>query len=831
MKRLWILPAATAALAAAGWSLWWRHLPNTTGAVQLDGLEGPVEILRDRWGVPHIYARSEEDLFFAQGYVHAQDRLWQMELQRRIGAGRLSELFGETTLATDRFFRVLGLHRAAEAELAALGDEERRVLEVYANGVNAYLRQRRGRLGLEFTLLRRQPDPWRPVDSLYWAKAMAFNLSCNLFSEVLRSRLAARLGAERAADLEPSYPADNPTTVAGDGDPNGPLPPNGWGSKALAAALAQVQTLLGGPAAAPPPPPASPLPTIPLVPAASNQWVVGGQRSTTGQPLLANDTHLAVAMPGVFYQVHLQGGRYHVAGASFPGVPGVIVGHNEHCAWGLTTAWHDAQDLYLERFHPDHPRLYQFNGEWREAQVVQEVIHVKGRSAPVVQEVVVTHHGPVVSELVGLEQPAALRWVALEPTPLLRAVLRYNRARSWEEFRAALADWAAPAHNFVYADRAGNIAFLQAGWAPVRRSGYGMAPVPGWTGEHEWERYLTLDELPQALNPPQGWIAVANNLVVDARYPHFLSSDLEHPCRAARAAELLADGALLSADDCRRMQLDSYSAAAKRFVRHLLTIQPTNQREADALERLRAWDYRMEPDSVAASLYYVCRLQALRVVFEGHLGDLADGYLGVDTLSPWGGVSPYHGRSFARLLDMLDAPRDNAWLADPSSGVPRPKPEVVHRALRQALKWMREALGPDMETWTWGRLNQVLFAHPLGAVKPLNRIFNRGPYPAGGDSDTLLRAIAKPTLPPEPVVAVAAMRFVADLSDWDRCGMVTLAGQSGHVASRHYDDQIEPWRRGELLPMPFSRQAVDRATVERLQLTPAHPASGTSSGG
>ncbi|MCS6842751.1 MAG: penicillin acylase family protein [Caldilineales bacterium] len=830
MKRLWILPAATAALAAAGWSLWWRHLPTTAGTVRLDGLEGPVEILRDRWGVPHIYARSEEDLFFAQGYVHAQDRLWQMELQRRIGAGRLSEIFGEVTLEADRFFRILGLNRAAEADLLAMSQEERRILEVYAAGVNAYIHQRRGRLGLEFTLLRRQPDPWRPVDSLYWTKAMTFNLSGNLFSEMLRARLTMRLGADRAADLEPPYPADNPITAAGSADPNGPTPPNGWGGEALRSALRQVQDLLGGPATSPPPP-AVALPTIPLVPGASNQWAVSGQRSVTGRPLLANDTHLALSMPGVFYQVHLEGGRYRVAGVSLPGVPGVIVGHNDHCAWGLTTAWQDAQDLYIERFHPENPRLYQFQGEWREAQAVQEVIHVKGRAAPVIQEVLVTHHGPLVNQLLGIDRPLALRWVALEPTRLLRAVLGYNCAQSWEEFRAALADWAAPAHNFVYADRDGNIAFLQAGWAPVRRSGYGMAPVPGWTGDHEWERYLTLDELPQAFNPPQGWIAVANNLVVGPDYAHFLSSDLENPCRAARVAELLADGALLSADDCRRFQMDDFSSQAKRFVRHLLTIQPTNQREADALERLRAWDFRMDADSVAATLYHVCRLQALHVVFDGHLGDLADAYIGVDILSPAGGVSLYQGRSIVRLLNMLDALRDTAWLADPATGLPRPKQEVVHRALRQALKWLREALGPDMDTWTWGRLNQVVFAHPLGAVKPLHRVFNRGPYPAGGDSDTLLRAIAKPVLPPEPVLAAAAMRFVADLSDWDRCGMVVPAGQSGHVASRHYDDQIEPWRRGELLPMPFSRPAVDRATVERLLLTPARPAAGASSAG
>jgi penicillin amidase len=533
---------------------------------------------------------------------------------------------------------------------------------------------------------------------------------------------------------------------------------------------------------------------------------------------LANDTHLPVTLPGVFYQVHLNGGRYHVTGVSFPGVPGVVIGHNEHCAWGLTTGWQDAQDLFVEKMNPANPHQYEYEGSWRNAQVVQETIHVKGRSAPVIQEVVITRHGPIVSDLVGAQAPLALRWVALEQNHLLRSVLAYDRAKDWQEFRAALADWAAPAHNFVYADTAGNIGYLQAGWVPVRAKGYGMTPVPGWTGEFEWQRYLTLDELPQAFNPAQGWIGVANNVTVDAAYPHFLSSDLENPCRATRVADLLAQNGALSAADCARFQMDSYSAQAERFVRHLLAIQPTNTRENDVLTLLRNWDYRMEPDSVAASIYHACRLQALHIVFAAHLGELTDDYVGIDTLSPLGGTSPYHGRSFIRLLDMLDNPKDTAWLFDPESGLPRFKQEVIHRSLRQALKLMRAELGDDMQMWTWGRLNRVVFAHPLGAVKPLDRLLNRGPYPLGGDHDTLLRASGKPVFPFEPVLGVAAMRFVADVSDWEECRMVVPAGQSGHVASRHYADTIPLWRNGDLLPMPFSRDAVEEQAKERLLL-------------
>jgi penicillin amidase len=653
------------------------------------------------------------------------------------------------------------------------------------------------------------------MDSLLWGKVMSFNLGRNWGTELIRLRLAQKVGAELAADLEPRYPADNPITVAGTGrrGRHAPAPPNGWGSDALRDALRQAVQLLG------PPPPdglaGGPLPGIPLGSGASNQWAVAGARSVTGHPLLANDTHLPVSMPGIFYQAHLVGGRYDVTGVSFPGIPGIIIGHNAHCAWGMTTGWQDAQDLYAEKLNPANPRQYEVDGRWVEAQVVTEAIHVKGRAEPVSVEVTVTRHGPIVSQLVGIDAPLALRWVALDPTNLIDSALAYNRASSWAEFRQALGKWETPAHNFVYADRAGNIAFLQAGRVPVRGQGYGMAPVPGWTGEHEWQRFLNLDELPQALNPAQGWIAVANNLVVDEAYPHFLSSDLENPSRAARVAELLAGSATLSPEDFARFQLDTTSALARRFVGHLVGLQPTNTREAAALELLRAWDCRMEPNSVAAAIYQVTRLRALHVVFDDALGELAEAYVGVDS-SPVRDTTPYLGRSIVRLLNMLDDPRDVTWLVDPATGVPRARGEVVHRALREALKLMKDALGEDMDTWTWGRLNQVVFSHPLGAVKPLDRLFNRGPYPMGGDHDTLLRAVAKPQFPGEPVGVIAAMRFVADLSDWERSRMIVPGGQSGHVASSHYADLIPLWRDGQLLAMPYGREAVLRETKKRL---------------
>ncbi|MEA3336263.1 MAG: penicillin acylase family protein [Chloroflexota bacterium] len=798
-----------------------RFLPQTRGQLEATGSSGPVEILRDSWGVPHIYADSEEDLFFAQGYVHAQDRLWQMDIQRRMGAGRLAEVLGDEALKFDQLLRTIGTNRAAEQEVTQLPEDSLRILEAYARGVNAYIDSHRGKLSLEFSLLRFEPEPWRPVDSVYWAKVMCLNLSSNMESEIVRALLTRKVGAELASDLEPPYPADNPTVVPGSGNNGGNIPPpNGWRSDALREALQLVEEILQPEAIKPPS--ADRLPGIPLTGGASNQWAVAGSRTATGQPLLANDTHMSIAMPALWYMIHLSGGRYHASGTSFPGAPGVVAGHNEHCAWGLTTAWQDAQDLYVERLNPDNPLEYEVDGEWQAIEIVRETIVVKGRPQPVIEEIHLTRHGPIISDIASFDQPLALRWVGHDPSDLLGSVLAYSRAKDWQEFRAGLANWATPAHNFVYADTAGNIAFIQAGWMPVRKKGFGMAPVPGWDPDYDWERFLTLDELPQIVNPESGWIGVANNLVVDPQYPHFLSADLENPSRATRLVSLITADDNLTAQDFAHFQLDTFSAQAKRFAKHLQRLRPNNRQEHQVLTDLKEWDYCMESDSVAAAITQVCIINCLNVVFRPHLGEWTELYVGT-SIHPIFGVNLYHGRSVVRLLDMLDDPSDNTWLRDPLTGIPQHPDEVLHTALRITLKQMREWFGSDVSRWTWGRLNQVQFSHLLGVVKPLNLLFNRGPYPVGGAHDTMLRATGKPHLPLEPILGGDALRFVADPSDWERCTIMIPGGQSGHLSSSHYDDLIPLWRRGERLAMPFSRAAVERSAVERLILVPPSP--------
>jgi penicillin amidase len=554
----------------------------------------------------------------------------------------------------------------------------------------------------------------------------------------------------------------------------------------------------------------------------SNQWTVSGQWTASGKPLLANDTHLLLQIPAPWYQIHLSGGGYDVTGVSLPGLPTVAVGHNEHCAWGMTIAWHDAQDLFMHRLNPDNPHQYEYEGEWLDADVLRESIRVKGQDEPVIQEVVITRHGPIISELVGAGMPLALRWVALEPHDLLVANLRCNRARNWDEFRTALGDWNAPSLNFVCADRDGNIGYLQVGRVPIRAGGPALAPVPGWTREYEWQGYLSPDQLPQDVNPESGRLLTANNLVVDGAYPHYLSADLENPCRARRIADLLDAQAAkgYTAEDFARFQLDTYSAQAERFVQHMLTVEPQSDLERRALDHLRAWDGCLAAESVAASIYQVCRLRALHIVFDVHLGELADAYVGAQGLTVLGESSPYHGKSIVRLLDLLDGRGNDYWLRDPVTGHERPRHELLGRALQEALERLEAELGPDMSRWTWGRVNRVHFAHTLGSVKPLHLLFNRGPYPMGGDQDTLLRASTNPGFPREPVGVVDAVRFIADLDDWEQCRIVVPGGQSGHVGSPHYADLIPLWRKGHYQPMPFGRDRVERYARSRLTLVP-----------
>jgi len=766
-----------------------RSVPCSKGSVRLEGLDSPVEVFRDRWGVPHIYADSVRDVVFAQGYVHAQDRLWHMELARRAASGSLAEVFGPVALDADRLLRRVGLRRAAEAELAQFAEAMRENVEAYAAGVNAFIEGNKNRLPPEFLILRFRPQPWTPVDSLTIGKFVGWSLSGNWDTEIVRSWIVERLGPEEAARMEPGYPVGAPLIVPPGAECRGLGAP-------LLEELRKVQELVGAGGGG------------------SNNWVVDGQKSVTGKPLLANDPHFPLQMPSIWYEVHLNGGGANVIGASIPGVPGVIIGHNDRIGWGVTNTMTDGDDLFVEQVNPADPRQYLYGGKWVDGDLVREEIRVRGRREPVVEEVLVTAHGPIIGPSIpGEERALALRTVVAEPGQHAQSILLLNSAGNWEEFREALRQWPAPAQNFVYADVEGNIGYQMAGLVPLRAKGQGLVPSPGWTGEYEWKGFVPFDELPSVLNPPTHYVATANNKIVDDDYAYFLGAEYLDGYRIQRIVELLEAREKHSLEDFRSIQGDIYSIPGRELAQHLLGLQPADQDARRALNFLRVWDCQLSPDSVAATIVEAFFLQMLRNTVAVKLGPLTDYFVGKE-VHPAVPDSFYLQRSASWLLGLMkETPAD--WFAG------RSWPEVMEQSLEEAVAALRRQLGEDMSRWTWGRVHYASFEHVLGRVRALQPLFNRGPVPVGGDMNTVAQASYVGSRPFAVQSYTASYRQIIDLSDLNRSVAILPGGQSGHPASRHYSDMIDAWRRVEYHPLLFDRGEIERQAEGKLTLMPA----------
>ncbi|GHO95651.1 peptidase S45 [Reticulibacter mediterranei] len=801
-----LLSAANlAGFAAGSYSLLTRRpVSQKNGTLHIRGLHEPVEIITDSYGVPHIYAQNEDDLFFAQGYLHAQDRLWQMDFNRRLGAGRLSELFGPIALETDRFCRRLGLHRSAAAELPRLSEHNLRMLNAYSSGVNTFIEQNANKLSVEFTLLAYKPEPWQPADSIQWAKMMGWNLSGNWETEIIRARLVAKLGPERAARLEAGYDPSHPLII----------PPGveyGGINSGLLEQYAQIQELsgfssLGG----------------------SNNWVVDGTKTETGAPILCNDPHLGQAVPSIWYECHLVAGDIDVVGASFPGAPCVVIGHNHYITWGVTNAVSDVEDLYVEKFNPNNPHQYEYQGQWEEAQIVKEEIRVKGQNEAVVEEVRITRHGPILTHMPALnsqeqslELPLALRWTGLEQCRIISATQKLNRATNWQEFLTALHDWDVPPQNFVYADRDGNIGYVMAGAIPTRTQGQTLLPSPGWTGEHEWTGLIPFEELPQSFNPEQHFIVTANNRVVDDNYPYYISNEWLNGYRAQRIRDLLNSKEKLTVDDMAKIQADQYALPALEIVPYILELEATTPTERAAQEILTTWDYVLSPDSIAAALYTTFLRKLERIVLDPLLGDeenLLHGYLGVGStlLATQNG---YASRSKPWLIRLLKE-QDDSWFANSLIlNGPKTWKEALSSALQATIEELQDRRGENILRWQYGAIHHMTYNHPLGAVKPLDAVFNRGPHMVGGDIDTVNMGASLPNRP-EVVITVPSYRQIVDLADLTASRSGHAPGQSGHVASKHYDDFIAMWREVQHHPMLFTREMIEANTEGTLRLLP-----------
>lgn len=756
-----------AALGAAGWyQLLRRPLPQTRGTVCVEGVEAPVEIRRDRWGVPFVTASNLPDLLYGQGYCHGQDRLWQLELFRRVTAGRVAEIAGEEGLPVDRLFRTFGMHRAAQAEESGLDPELRAGLEAYCAGVNAAARARVRPFELQVAGIRF--EPWRPVDILAVGKLLSYGMSGNWERELLRSDLIKHVGHEKAARLEPEYPAAGPIATH-----------QAWGGSGmdLVGQFEQVREAIG----------------MKSGPIGSNNWAVAGARSVTGRPLMAGDPHLPLMMPALFYQQSLRLGRRFARGICIPGVPGILMGQNNDVAWSFTNTCADIQDLFIEKIDGDR---YLFEGEWLPVQAVREEIKVKGRKEPVVLDLQITHHGPIVNHVLGNggagAEPLALRWSTLDTSVAFPDMLRPHEPESGRELVARLGGFTTPVLNLVWADR-DSIGFKMVGTIPRRRGDCPDLPKPGWTGEFEWDGTVPYDELPEIVDPDEGFVVTANNRLVGDDYPHHVSSDWFDGARAARIEALLRASEAHDLDGFQAMQSDVRSDLGLETARRLGMLRLPGAREQEAIARLTAWNGEMAVDSVATTIYQAFVYELGRAVTAAIIGDrdLAERWLGradngfVNHIS-----SPWRWQSHLMAL----------WEEGDEDLLGRPWDELVLDALRAALTWLENRYGPDPRTWRWGRAHRLHAEHALGEVSPLlSRLLDRR-LEAGGGQETICQNAWEPGSPFDMAWA-PVWRMVADPAEPDRSRWQLFAGQSGHPGSPHYDDLKERWSAGRMQPM------------------------------
>jgi penicillin amidase len=763
------------ALAAGAGTLWWqlfrRPLPRTEGSVAVEGLEAPVEIRRDRWGVPHIRARSKLDLWFGQGYCHGQERLWQLELYRRMSSGTIAQMAGREGLPVDRLVRTLGLRRIAEREEGELEPELRAELDAYCAGVNSAAAAARA-LPIEFQVLRLGFAPWRPADMLASIKLLAFGLSTNWERELLRADMARELGPELAARLDPGYPSGHPIAVRpGEGFSGDGL--------ALAAQIERLRAELG----------------FALEASGSNNWAVGPARSKSGGALLAGDPHLPPSMPGIWYQVALELGERYARGASLPGTPGVFMGHNNDVGWTFTNTMADVQDLYLERIDRE-VKAYEHDGEWVPLEIVLEEIPVRGEREPERLEVTLTRHGPIVNSVLGADpdEPLALRFAALEFPGITTAQIGTLEPRDGGELVDTLAAHTLPVSNLVWADRNGAIGYKMVGRIPRRRGGCPDLPKPGWGEEFEWDGYVPYEELPERREPESGYLVTANNRIEPENYPHHITSEYLDGHRARRIEELIEELPEHDLDRFAAMQTDHYSIPGIETVHRLARLETRDQREVRAIEWLRSWDGRMERGSVAATIYQAFTIRFAREFARAAIRDrdLSERWLDrsesgfVDHVtSPW--------RWQTRLLEL--------WEEGDRELIGIDWDQLALDSLRAALDDLADRFGPDPSGWWWGRAHRLVFPHALGAANPLfSRIFNRS-LETGGSQETVSQIAFDPGDPFNAVWA-PSWRMVVDMSDPERTGRWQIfTGQSGHPGSPHYDDLQGRWRAGHMQPM------------------------------
>ena len=780
-----ILLVLTIVIIAGAYGYLRFTLPDYDGEMTIPGLTGDVEIIRDSFAMPHIYAGSNEDAYFALGYCMAQDRLFQMDMVRRAARGKLAEILGPDLVPVDRFFRTITAGRSIESIAAAYDKQTLEVSKAYTKGVNYFIKNHKGPLPLEFTILGYSPEPWHYTDLIGVYYYMAWDLNAAFAIEMLHAAVIEKVGQKLSRDLFPDYPIGYPTIV-----------PGGQASleffKTLTLAREALGTEGGG---------------------ASNNWVISGKKSATGMPILANDPHLGHGAPGIWYEAHLVTPEMNVSGSLLPGVPLIIIGANENVAWGVTNVMADDADFYIEKLNPANPHQYKFKGQWEDMTIKKEVIRVKG-SADVNFSVKLTRHGPIIDEINKFDEPEgtalAMRWTAyemLEKNPFYYL----NTARSIEDVEQALEYFKCPGQNFVYADKRGEIGYWAAVGIPIRDGFSGALPVPGWDGRHEWKGYAATAEQPHMKNPSRGWIATANNKHVDDSYPYPISHYYAMPDRFVRIQRLITAKDKYSVGDFEEMHNDFYMILAEEWVPEILdalTDKNLTNNEKAAKASLQDWDFVAGAEEVAPMVFHATINAMVKNTLEKRMGDeLYRLYL-------------KHNYMVLNAMRNLISARQSAWFDDPDTPEVEDLEAVITKSFKEAIVYLDTNLGAAVEDWQWGKLHTLTIYHPFGKSSPVMGYFmNIGPMPIGGGIATVNPQPYRLSNPWEGYHG-ASLRYIIDFADMKNSRRVIPAGISGNFMSPHYDDQIELWRNGRYRPFVLDRKSVTEDARYTLKMIP-----------
>ena len=762
-------------------------LPDTSSTLRLTGLDATVEIYRDGYGIPHVKARSAHDAFFGQGFATAQDRLWHMDHDRRWAYGTWAEYAGQTAVEQDLLMRRFQVRHSVERDYEAVNEETRAMMDAYAAGVNAFI-ESTASPAVEYGLLEARPEPWQPWDCFAVFKAR--HILMGVFeSKLWRARLVNELGPEKAAELLPGYQQGHLLIVPPGVEHDGRRPDALAGVSAGAEAIGWLADVDAG----------------------SNSWAVSGSRTASGKPLLAGDPHRGLDTPNVYYQNHISCPEFDAVGLSFPGCPGFPhFGHNAHVAWCVTHAGADYQDLYIERFKEGSPSLYEYKGEWKQAEVRHEVIEVRG-GEPVELDVTVTQHGPVIVGDPATGHGVAFKYTATAgPNLGLQPLRRMLDASSADEMDEAMRDWTDPCNNFMFIDVQGAVRYLNRGKLPVRSEANAWLPVPGWTGEHEWEGFVPFEELARIRDPENGFIVTANNKIVDDDYPHYIALSFAPEFRARRIYGRLEGLTNATVADLAAVHAERLSIPASTYAPLFAQVEPLDELSARAQEVLAGWDGTMDRDSVAPTIYSAVRIHLEKSIL-GHLL----GPLGVKVLSPGGRGAPAH-LSQLRTLFVARAREKDSSVLPPG----RDWDSMIAEALAEGTAYLLNRMGDDMDTWTWGKVHFTKPQHPLSIQFPeVGPLLDPPSLPMGGDGDTPQSAGYAITQP-FTMVATSVARYVFDAGDWNNSAWIVPLGASGHPGSPHYADQAPVWGEVQLTPMLYDWGRIAEGAESRQELVP-----------